>query len=287
MAYTEINSRRIPYDIDGTEIGIRTADSSSLTNSTILALGVASWYTQTQKSNLNLSSEASIAYEISGAFPKGGIWFFFPEKKEITSFGWNFSHESFAAPTILLQGSLDSTNGIDGTWETAVITGYTANINADLWRRNIATVSFSEPKKIIRFGISNPSNTKASIKCLHIYGMKAAGETADDVIFCNQSGLENTSLNDWGDVPEGTTQIKSFYLKNTSSKQANGVNIQLNHSDFSISTDQANWGAVIDLQSLGSGQISQAIYVRLKLNPPLLTLGPKAGRAIVTIASWV
>ncbi len=102
------------------------------------------------------------------------------------------------------------------------------------------------------------------------------------------SGVELTSLIDFGDQPEGTTEIQSFKIKNTSSsKIANNVNIQLNHGDFTITFSQDGpWQSLLDISSIGPGSLSSTIYVRNLLGPPLLTLGPKAARAIVTVGSW-
>ena len=50
-----------------------------------------------------------------------------------------------------IQGSNDTSNGKDGTWETAVLPSGSPglnDINAYSWREHIKAVSFSEPKKL-------------------------------------------------------------------------------------------------------------------------------------------
>lgn len=283
MAYPAISTKRLPYDIDGTEVGYRYYMNAPSIQAAFNQ-GVNTWLTSTQKGNLNSINYTKLYGDLRYT---NAFWFFFPEKVEFNYIAFVFSDMTGAATTsIQIQGSDDSTNGMDGTWETAVYTNPTLDNKKDAWRQYIAAVSFSKSIKVVRLAVSDSSANIVNIASIHLYGHKASGQTPDDIIFCNSSGTEYTTLKDWGDVPEGTTQIDSFYIKNVSTKQANNINIQLNHNDFTISTDQANWGSVIDIASLGAGQVSAPIYVKLKLNPPLLTLGPFAGRAIVSVGSW-
>jgi len=282
MTYPAISARRMAYDIDGTEIGYRHGGSYATVTDTANN-GIASWLTNQEKQNLNNQNKAQVwalSYAECIVF-----WLFFPESREITGFSV-YANGATIPPEFKIQGSSDSTNGMDDTWENATFTAPTPDTGTDGWRKTEFAVSFSGPVKVLRIGRTGTPGGDASICAYHIYGQKAAGQTPDDIIFCNSSGAEVTALTDWGDVPEGTTQYKTFYLKNVSSKLANGVNIQLNHADFLISTDQATWTSVIDITSLGAGQISAPIYTKLQLGPPLLTLGPKAARTIVTTASW-
>lgn len=283
MPYPVISARRMAYDIDGTEIGYNQNEAGDIAG--LLNNGVTSWLSSTAKTNLNKESRSQIWGGTYGG--AAGFWFFFPELREITNIAFLFPDGGTNLSYLTIQGSNNTTNGLDGVWESAVFTSPGGNGNVFFWRSSITALSFSEPKKCIRVLIdSNSAVNDARVCAIHIFGQKAAGQTPDDIIFCDSAGNEMTALTDWGDVPEGTTQYKSFYLKNVSSKQANGVNIQLNHSDFAISTDQATWVSVIDITSLGAGQISAPIYIRLLLGPPLLTLGPKSARTIVTTASW-
>lgn len=286
MSYPAIAARRMPFDIDGTEVGYRAQVGAA---ATVFNNGISSWLNATSKSNLNKENrEQSWSYADGTGTTSACFWFFFPEVREIThlaivqpsSTGGNGG----AVREMVIQGSDDSGNGVDGTWETGVFTFPGEDTRSDYWRNKIFTVSFSKPMKVIRVALR--SGIYMTFHGIHVYGHKAAGQTPDDIIICDINGNEKTSLKDWGDSPEGTTAYDVFYLKNVSSKQANGVNIQLNHADFMISTDQATWQAVIDITSLSAGQISAPIYVRRLLNPPPLTLGPKAGRAIVTVATF-
>lgn len=287
MSYTAIASRRMPFDIDGTAVGQRSGVGGSIEG--YLGQGVSSWLNSTELGNLNGTARAQTWGYGWDSSPSQYFWFFFPETREVTQIFVDLVNASSGIAANSIQGSLDSTNGMDGTWMTGTYTlPSIPTSDTDSWRKNVFTVSFPSAVKVLRVGFRTSGGTGNGLQIsgVHIYGMKAAGQTPDDVVFCSSDGTEYTSLQDWGNSPEGTTAYGSFYLKNVSSKTANGLNIQLNHTDFMISTDQAIWKAVIDIASLSPEAISAPIYTRRLLQPPLLTLGPKQARAILTIASF-
>lgn len=276
MPYPAISSRRMPYDVDGTMIGFRDSGGNTLD------YGIKSWLSSAQLTELNNEDLVGI----SG--PQSNMYFyvFFPEKREIEAAVIGVH----AACTVEIQGSNDTTNGVDGTWETATFPSgspYVVVAGSFKWRDSIKPVSFSAAYKTIRLG-NNGSGYRNTF-FIHLYGRKAAGETPDDLLFVDAStGAEKTSLMDWGDQPEGTTEIDSFKVKNASaSKIANDINLQLNHTDFlmSWSTD-GPWTATLDIATLGIGALSNTIYIRNKLEPPLLLLGPYAARVIASVGSW-
>ena len=287
--YAEVAEHRMPYDIDGTEVGFRSMSDIN-TIDQIIGNGLALWLDSTAKGNLNKENRSQ-SWKVADYRLGAAFWFFFPELREVNkvAFHWGSTTAStFVSQTI--QGSADTTNGVDGTWETGVYTIPAANTDMDHWRNKIFTLSFSGPVKAIRIGFreTSPQFDDLYLCGIHFYGRKAAGEQPDDVALTDASGVELTSLIDFGDQPEGTTEIQSFKIKNTSSsKIANNVNIQLNHGDFTISFSQDGpWQSVLDISSIGPGSLSSTIFVRNQLGPPLLTLGPKAARAIVTVGTW-
>lgn len=286
--YAEVAEHRMPYDIDGTEVGFRYQSGASL--STLFGNGVSSWLNSQSKQNLNREDRAQTwgAYD---NYPALGFWFFFPELREVNKIGIQYPANAISVPTEkLIQGSVDTTNGMDGTWETAVYSFPTPSADLDNWRDGIFTVSFSGPIKAFRFGIREHTAAKEIKVCgIHIYGRKFAGEQPDDIVFCDTSGNELTSLIDWSDRPEGTTQIKAVKVKNTSTnKIANNINLQLNHSDFTMSwSPDGPWQSVLDIASIGPNSVSSTVYIRNALLPPLLLLGPKSARIIATVGSFL
>lgn len=277
MGYSEILSRRIPYDINGTVVGYRGNNS--------YANGMDRWLTSSQAGELNDE-------DVTNVFTDAGqvYWFFFPERMEIEAGIINGAGEYYGVTFYELQGSNDTTNGMDGTWETAVFpsgTIHSTNSGIYYWREGIRPISFSTTYKVIRFRAYSEYGLR--LRYVHLYGRKAAEETPDDILFCDTAGNEKTALKDWSDRPEGTTVIDSFKLKNQSTaKIASNVNLQLNHADLSLSfSEEGPWTATLDITSIAPGSLSSTVYVRHTLGNPLLILGPRAGRCIVTVGSWL
>ena len=275
MPYPAISSHRMPYDIDGTEVAYGS-----------ITAGITGWYNSSQKIEFN--DEDWNRIEDSGS----EMFIFFPELREVEgiyAIGYQYMASGGKAPISALQGSNDTTNGLDGSWETAVMSsGYPAYVNDFSWRSGIVPVSFSQPVKAIRF--ARPTGMgEMGMYQIHLYGRKAAGEQPDDLLFVDAAtGTEKTALMDWGDQPEGTTEIDSFKVKNASAdKIANGINLQLNHGDFLLSwSPDGPWVATLDVATLGVGALSNTVYVKNTLGPPLLILGPYAARVIATVGSW-
>jgi len=277
----------MPYDIDGTIVGYNIGQD--------YAQGITSWLTESQLSAINDEGTSTLWKSNEGSY--GGsiqrcMWFFFPEAREFEAMNWLGSWVR-SLLRFEVQGSNDTTNGMDGTWETAVFPSGTpmgSHTVPSWWRIYVKPISFSTSYKIIRvkFEISSSYDGDSYFRKAHFYGRKAAGETPDDILFCNTDETEKTALLDWGDRPEGTTEINSFKLKNAStSKMANSVNLQLNHSDFGLSfSENGPWTATLDIASIAPDNLSATIYVRNLLGPPSLILGPKAGRCNVTVGSW-
>jgi len=287
MPYQELNHRRMPYDIDGTIVGYNIGQD--------YAQGITTWLTESQLSAINDEGTSTLWKSNEGSY--GGsvqrcMWFFFPEAREFEATNWLGSWIR-SLLRFEVQGSNDTTNGMDGTWETAVFPSGTpmgSHAVPSWWRIYVKPISFSTSYKIIRvkFELYSSYDGDSYFRKAHFYGRKAAGGTPDDILFCNTDETEKTALLDWGDRPEGTTQINSFKLKNAStSKMANSVNLQLNHSDFGLSfSENGPWTATLDIASIAPDNLSAAIYVRNLLAAPPLILGPKAGRCNVTVGSW-
>lgn len=285
--YTAINEHRMPFDIDGSEIGYRYQSNVSL--ATLFGNGVSSWLDSLSQQNLNSENRL----QEWGAYankPGFGFWFFFPELREVSKLCFQYPASGISSISEhTIQGSPDTTNGMDGTWEDAVYSLPTPSPALDAWRTDIFTVSFSGPMKAIRLGLRSGSYADTIKLCaVHVYGRKAVGEQPDDIAFCDTDGNELTSLLDWADRPEGTTGIQAMKMKNTSqSKIADNVNLQLNHDDFTIGwSSEGPWQSVLDIASIGPNSLSSLFYVRNELAEPPLTLGPKTARIIATVGSW-
>lgn len=297
MPYTALPDRRMPYDNDGSSVGYSSAGDNQ-SSAIVFAWGVAAWLTGSTLVDANDNDYSDLGLlSTSNNSTRRAIWFFFPEQREVTGvmclsadsqsgngFVWNSADTS---------GSNDSTNGVDGTWESASIVGagYAQNFALDDWRDQIAAVSFTGPKRVFRIMIFNSgSGDRVRPAGWHIYGEKAAGQTPDDIVFINHDdtpGVEYTAPEDFGDQPLGTTVVRQFRLKNVSgTKTANTINIQCNDTDFAISEDGVNWVVTINIASLSAGAESATLYVRCTTPAVGSLIGPRFARIVATVGSY-
>lgn len=291
MPYTALPDRRMPYDNDGTIVGYRTSNSTTY----LPTDGFSTYLTGASLIDFNDDDRDVVLNVGSGgnANKTTNLWYFFPEQREVTGMVIVYEYTSYGALAFSgMQGSNDSTNGVDGTWETASFPGGNPHTawTLDAWRASIKPVSFTGAKQVIRWYCSTVFNTGWLVILNHIYGEKAAGQTPDDIIYINHDdtpGTEYTIPEDFGDQPLGTTVVRQFRLKNVSpTKTANTINIQCNDSDFAISEDGVNWVVTINITSLSAGAESATLYVRCTTPAPGGQLGPRFARIVTTVASY-
>ncbi len=291
MVYSTITSKRIPYDIDGTTVGYYYSTQAPGSDSLFIN-GPQHMLTAEQKTILN---QNDTGYTItSGYYRKTWcVWFFFPEKREIEMIAALVSGE---LPYVFssIQGSNDTTNGADGTWETATFPNGVPVISNNYnswWRLSQKAVSLSTSYQSIRMRLSTEGSSSCvpELRKIHLYGTKAAGETPDDLVFCETDGTEITAVNDFQDRPEASTAYDSFKIKNVSpDKTATTVNVNVTHTDFLLSLSETGpWTANVDIASIAPAALTDTIYIKNELGQPPLTLGPKAARVVTTIGSWV
>lgn len=297
MPYTALPDRRMPYDNDGTLFGVGGVNSTSF--ATCFAGGIASWRSGADLIELNDYDYAALASPINIANGGGkAVWLLFPESREVTAYFTGHDGQSAgvgADPNryqTAIQGSNDTTSGVDGTWETASLpSGFAYGWpGLDQWRAYIRPISFTGGKRGIRLHQVTQNFADHSVIMLHVYGEKVAGQTPDDIIYINHDdtpGVEYTAEEDFGDQPLGTTVVRQFRVKNASAtKTANTINIQCNDSDFAISTDNVNWVVTINIASLAAGAESATMYVRCTTPSPGALLGPRFSRIVTTVASY-
>jgi hypothetical protein len=280
MAYSALPDRRIPYDNDGTVVGWWHG-----------TYGIRSWLSGADLLEIQDADYTQLGSGVQEG--DAGLIFFFPERREVTAHWSRWSREggdNWGAT--YCHGSNNTTNGLDGTWETASRGAQPADnapLYADAWRSSIGTISFTGAKSVVRIGNTRSFVTTNVLVC-HLYGEKAAGETVHDLIFIDHDttpGAEFTADEDFGDRPLGTTETRQFRVKNASaSKTANTINIQCNDADFAISTDNSTWVVTIDLASLSAGAESATYYVRNTTPAIGGILGPDFARIVATVGSW-
>jgi len=294
MPYTALPDMRIPYDNDGTVFAFGSTEMG------ITAYPTAAVAIELQDEDFVLPYGTGAG---AGLNPGGSNatarswWFFFPEQREVTGTYCYFRGGDGVSTTNIalgaVYGSNDTTNGVDGTWETASlpagVPAYTPQF--DDWRSGIKTISFTGGKRTVRAALVATSNRPiVQPYIVHLYGEKVAGQTPDDVIYIDHDttpGVEYQAPEDFGDQPLGTTVVRQFRVKNTSAtKTANAINVQCNDADFAISTDGTTWVVTINITSLGPGAQSATMYVRCTTPAPGNLLGPRFARIVTTVSSY-
>lgn len=285
MGYPAIPDRHMPYDNDGTVV---------LEYENNPFIGAAQGYiTGANLIALNNFGAIQTAHDLGYKSPML-VWFF-PEQREVSAIWYATGVPIGTWALQQLEGSNDSTNGIDGTWEVASFTPPTPYVNApadsfDRWRSTIKTVSFTGPKQVVRLKLYDVNPVGALNICqVHLYGAKAAGQTPDDILFLDGTiaYAEFTADADFGDRPLGTTSVRTWKVKNASATHtANTINLQCNDADFAISSDGVTYVNTINITSLAAGASSGVLYLRDTSPNPGGAMGPRFARIVATVASY-
>ena len=291
MPYPTLPGRRFEYDVGGGSVYFGN-DINDITTA----------LTTEQMTQLNGIGNTSIVIskEVYHSETVRTVWVFLPERYVIAGLG--MIHRVYttggASGSIAVTGSADSTNGLDGTWINATLPNgaIPANlIDDDVWRDSIQPCTFSEAIKVLRLRYFAPfdavDDSRISIYALHIYGVKAAGEVPDDILFLDDDASGDPEFIrdlDFGDRPEGTTVTHRIKLLNSSTtKIANNLTLSLIDVDFTFSMDEgATWVTGATITSLAPQGVSSSILIKNTIPPPPQMLGPRAPRFEVTIGSW-
>ena len=291
MPYPTLPGRRFEYDVGGGSVYYGN-DINDITTA----------LTTEQMAQLNGIGNTSIVIskEVYHSETVRTVWVFLPEKFIVAGLG--MIHRVYTTGgvngSIAVAGSADSTNGLDGTWINATLPNgaIPANmIDDDVWRDSIQPCTFSEAIKVLRLRYYVPfdavDDSRIYIYALHIYGVKAAGEVSDDILFLDDDASGDPEFIrdlDFGDRTEGTTVTHRIKLFNSSTtKIANNLTLSLIDVDFTFSMDEgATWVTGATITSLAPQGTSASILIKNTIPPPPQMLGPRAPRFEVTIGSW-
>ena len=270
--YPDVIGPRMAYDRDGSVVVLIDGDN------------VITELTGAQAKEINDEDAASIHGDRR-------IAVLFPELRDLVGY---FARMSGFAGIGALEASIDTSNGLDGTWTTVVDPWINAPDVVPSYRSAIQAVS-ATGKRAVRFAIT-PSALGMYISALHLYGAASAGETTylhlwDPAL---SQDLGGAAL-DFGDVPRGSSADRTFRVKNAHpSLTAQGVTLTLEAltdttpsvpGQFLLSTDGATFGAQAGLGNLGPGAVSGLVTIR-RNTPVDAALGLWAARVVAAAGSW-
>ncbi len=270
-SYPDAFGRRMAWDADGTvALYVPTG-------------GNADEYTPAQADQVNSEEGADVNVGLTAS---GYNIHIFPELRDVVGF---FIAKNGGGYTTL-ETSVDTTNGIDGTWVQVLadVTDASA-VNPD-YRNSVDSISAIGVKGIRVF--KNSGGTSNRMLAIHIYGKISAAQTPDRIVFLDPDNADAqfTKVLDFGDVPRGQTQTRTFKIKNNSgSLTVNTITITaedlyLNAGDwFTFGDDGINYSASFAAGNLGPGA-EKLIYMK-QVVPGSETLGLQTGRIKVSHAS--
>lgn len=279
MVYPALPDRRIPFDVDGTIVGSQGPSPYTF--------GIANILDLTERGELNDEDYVQVGSAFGNDGQEITHWFIWPELRVITGYfaAWN---SNITDGSVHVEGSEDSNDGLDGTWEEASRpSGISSWVNADSWRLSVKPLSFTVPVAIVRLRATSPGGVR-KLAVAHWYGQKDAGQTPDDIIFTDVGGTELALDLDYGVMPPETTDTMTFKIKNTSATlTATDIALDQVGTDWEISDDDVTYGNSLSVASLAPGASSGTLYARAT-TPAVGAggLGPQWGRIVVTVDSW-
>ena len=284
MPYSVFPDRAIPYHLDGTVIKLINSVS-----------GVVKTLSSGEMAELNDFDYTQIV--VYPSVPTYCVTFF-PELRDISAiFAFvlrrNLDSTLTDIPITGLQGSADTTNGLDGTWTNATVAAYPPAVNdLDSWRKNIKAVSGLDGVKAIRFKWTLTTQSFYALIIQHLYGQKTAGQTVDDILFLDaeDGDAEFAIPQDFGDRPAGTSVQHQIKIKNASTTlTASTVTLTVYDANdlIRISDDSAGpWETSMVIASLAANTKSDVIYIKCETPAAPTPLGPQKPLIGVTVGSW-
>lgn len=287
--YPDVPAYRFAYERDGTVANWRQDGFSPVD------------LTPTNLSALNDEDIADF-YTIS-LFPSATAWlltFIFPELRDVTGY-WMMTNVSagsgmFGTP-VSIQGSTDTTNGVDGTWSGAVAP-QVSSLLVPNQRTDIDSISLVGVKAIQFKWLTGPaSNNSNPIYCTHLYGHIPLDQSIDRLVFWHPTLDQELppAYLDWGNVPRGSTEDRTFRVKNLSATlTATDVVVSPDAptdttpsvaGQHVLSTDGVTFTGSIAVGDLPPGGISSVCTAR-RITPSDAALSLWTARLIADANSW-
>ncbi len=252
-AYPDPPSYRMAWHRDGTQVFN-------------LATGVR--LTQSNLEALNSENGATI-------LTSNRVCVLFPELRDLDAVWLNGN-----SGVVTTEVSVNTTNGIDGTWTTGpsvTVTSDTGNPLGSGWRSSISSST--------TFGIRGIRFTVVNLRNIHLYGEIAPSVVEDRIEFWHPTVDQKINLNtfDWGNTPLQSTDQRTFRLKNMSpTLTAFGVIVSaaaLTNTTPSVpaqnflSDDATFWAATVEAGTLSPLGMSPTLYLR-RVTPSNATIVP-------------
>lgn len=263
--YPDVPAPRIAYDLDGTVIALLDTNGANPSQ-------------QTQGWAQTINNESTDNNGIgTGTGNNRYVVFIFPEPRDIVAYFVAFTTGT-ALGANLLDTSVDTTTGVDGTW---VARGSYSAASTTVPNYRTAITTPGSPFtgiKAIRFKANQGSSFGLPLESIHLYGNPSTVMgTVDKLVFWHPTldqPLGAAGL-DFGNAPRSTADTKQFRVKNCSpSKTANSIGLSISvltdtsptvASQHTLSTDGSTFTATVNIGNLAPGAISSVVTLRRNL----------------------
>jgi hypothetical protein len=273
-------NHRLAYDLDGTRV-FRWQVSNSL-GPELTPAEVAA-----------VQNESVSGWDGGSYSDTRGLVFLFPEPRTITHvYGAN---GGVYAESLGLLGSADTTNGLDGVWQSmGTLSPSSVDLSVPATYRT-HTYSCSPNRTVRGLRLSAYAYAGMALRAIHIYGTPSAPSYGLAFRHASTDTALGASFWDWEDSASGTTATKQFRVKNFSADyKANEVSLGLSIltdstpgvlGSFQFSLDGSTWVSTANLGDLEPGDFSSVVTLRRSL-PSDSPLGLRAPRVRAAAATW-
>ncbi len=288
MPYPALPDRASPYDINGAVVKVVTAAQG-----TIQSLNAAEMLELNDVDLTRVSTETINQREIF-------LVIFLPDPIEVTGlFALTDKNTNpFAGPSSI-EGSNNTSNGLDGSWVSGTGSLNDATADFDSWRKSVADVDFSSTEyATYRIKFDHRASTPDAfigLTVCHLYGVPTTPTAEADlpILFLDPDAAdaEFTLPHDFGDTLAGTSTVKGFKIKNNhGSLQATTVSLDVNDPDDIIrisTTSGGPWVLTIAVGNIAAGASSAEHFIKSEPGAPPIDLKPVRAAIEVTVGSWV
>lgn len=248
---------------------------------------------------LNSEDSAAPGYALPGnTYPGYQLIFVFPDVRVLGGYwaGVGYAGASIPAAALLtnVEISANTTTGVDGLWTSVTTSVDKTNTSSPFWRSHITSLP-SLPANAIRFTFAYDVNMR--YPRIHLYGVSQPGQLSNRLLAWHPTIDQRmpAAALDWGDVPRGSSEDRTFRVKNTSSLltaitpsvSIDALNLQSPSvaGMYLVSSDGAAFASTLTLPTMAPGAISRVLTVR-RSTPGTATLGLAGARLVLAAADW-
>lgn len=275
--YPDPPGHRLAYHIDGTVVVIanRAFNTVKGTASTL------------EMNGINSDHIGSNRFDGDNA-----LAFIFPHLMDLTGVLVNLN---VSRTGYYMEVSSNTTNGIDGSWRTASISGFHARDLTGVLREGIYVMN-ETGVRAIRL---NEATSAAAKRNIHLYGSISPDSDAEklNIWLPYDDQKASPAYLDWGDIRRGEYRHSQFRVKNISrSKAAIGNAIEFEAltpsgsktsvTGHELSSDGIIFSPTLNLPPLQPEEISDLIHVRYNTGA-LDSVGAKWCYAKLMVEEWI